>query len=253
MMHTQSTSSSHSPSNLSKTKTILFFGASCSGKTSLLLQLTKNRFDDEYQTTIGVNYYFKEMAVVTLSLWDTRGSEISEGFLPKHLFASASCFIIVLSYDDIDSLNEAILYIDFIKSQCDFQHSTTVMNSYKPIIAVINKKDIKDKQFRRGEAVVALREACPNILVGEITAKDGVMVKRFFEKVEMLLLFGKVRKSRGEGNDDDNDGDGDDVNEEGDHLLMVASTFRINDEKGNDNQTNVNKKRKKNKKCCNNN
>ena len=253
MMHIQSTSPAFSSNNLSKTKTILFFGASCSGKTSLLLQLTKNRFDEEYQTTIGVNYYFKEMAVVTLSLWDTRGSEISEGFLPKHLFTSASCFIIVLSYDDIDSLNEAILYIDFIKSQCDVDHtSTTVFNSYKPIIALINKKDVKDKQFKRGEAIVALRETCPNILIGEITAKDGVMVKRFFEKVETLLLFGKVRRSRGEGNDDNDDDDNNE--EEGDDLLMVASTFQINDKQGNDTNNNDNdKKRSKKKKCCNNN
>ena len=240
-----------SVNNLSKTKTILFFGASCTGKTSLLLQLTKNRFDDEYQTTIGVNYYFKELSVVTLSLWDTRGSELSEGFLPKHLFTSASCFIVVLSYDDIETLNEALLYIDFIQSQCDSR--LTVLNSYKPIIAVINKKDIKDKQFNRGEAVVALREACPNILVGEITAKDGTMVKRFFEKVEMLLVFGKVRRSRGKGNDNDNDNDNEEDeygNEEGDELLMVASTFQID---GNNKNKNVNNKKSKKKKCCNNN
>ena len=241
-------SHSFSVNNLSKTKTILFFGASCTGKTSLLLQLTKNRFDDEYQTTIGVNYYFKELSVITLSLWDTRGSELSEGFLPKHLFTSASCFIVVLSYDDIETLNEALLYIDFIKSQCDSR--STALNSYKPIIAVINKKDVEDKQFNRGEAVIALREACPNILVGEITAKDGTMVKRFFEKVEMLLVFGKVRRSRGEGNCNDNEEEEEYGNEEGDELLMVASTFQIN---GDDNNKNVNNKKSKKKKCCNNN
>ena len=249
MMH-NIPSHSFSVNNLSKTKTILFFGASCTGKTSLLLQLTKNRFDDEYQTTIGVNYYFKELSVITLSLWDTRGSELSEGFLPKHLFTSASCFIVVLSYDDIETLNEALLYIDFIKSQCDSR--STALNSYKPIIAVINKKDVEDKQFNRGEAVIALREACPNILVGEITAKDGTMVKRFFEKVEMLLVFGEVRRSRGEGNCNDNDNEEEEEygNEEGDELLMVASTFQIN---GDDNNKNVNNKKSKKKKCCNNN
>ena len=198
MTNTHSLSNPFSLTNQSKTKTLLIFGTCCTGKTTLLLQLTKNRFDDEYQTTIGVNYYFKELSLVTFSIWDTRGTEISENFLPKHLFTSAHCFIIVLSYSDIESLNEAISYIDFIKSQTNCDYQRTSLNNNKPIIALINKKDVKDKQFKRIEAVVALRDVCPNILIGEITAKDNLMVKNFFEKVESLLVFGRINNNRGE-------------------------------------------------------
>jgi small GTP-binding protein len=238
--------------NQSKTKTLLIFGTCCTGKTALLLQLTKNRFDEEYQTTIGVNYYFKELSLVAFSIWDTRGTEISENFLPKHLFTSAHCFIIVLSYSDIESLNEAISYIDFIKSQTNCDYQRTSLNNNKPIIALINKKDVKDKQFKRIEAVVALRDVCPNILIGEITAKDNLMVKKFFEKVESLLVFGRINNNRGE-EYDENENENNNEDGEGDNLLMLASTFKINDDKVSDLNTNISRKsvHKKKKKCCN--
>lgn len=226
--------------NQTKTKTLLFFGTCQTGKTSLLLQLTKNRFEKEYQTTIGVNYYFKELSLVTFSIWDTRGTEMNESFLPKHLFVSANCYIIVLSYADIASLNDAILYIDYIKMQTTNDHMrSSLENINKPIIALINKKDIKDKQFKREQAIVALRNVCPNILIGEISAKDGLMVKRFFEKVESLLMTGTIQNTRY-----------DDIEEnEMNTLLMFASTFKINDDRTS-NLSRKSRTKKEHKKCC---
>ena len=226
--------------NQTKTKTHLFFGTCQSGKTSLLHQLTKNRFEKEYQTTIGVNYYFKELSLVTFSIWDTRGTEMNENFLPKHLFVSANCYIIVLSYADIASLNDAILYIDYIKMQTTNDHMrSSLENINKPIIALINKKDIKDKQFKREQAIVALRNVCPNILIGEISAKDGLMVKRFFEKVESLLMTGTIQNTRY-----------DDIEEnEMNTLLMFASTFKINDDRTS-NLSRKSRTKKEHKKCC---
>ena len=58
------------------TKTIVLYGLNGVGKTTLLLQLTKNRFENKYQTTIGVNFYMKEFENTILSIWDTCGDEM---------------------------------------------------------------------------------------------------------------------------------------------------------------------------------
>ena len=63
-------------------ETIILFGLNYVGKTSLLLQLTKNRFEKKYLTTIGINYYLKEFENTNLSIWDTCGDEIEMEILP---------------------------------------------------------------------------------------------------------------------------------------------------------------------------
>jgi hypothetical protein len=63
-------------------------------------------------------------------------------------------------------------------------------------------------------------------------------------------VFGRINNNRGEEYDENenNNEDG-----EGDNLLMLASTFKINDDKVSDLNTNINRKsvHKEKKKCCN--
>ena len=67
-----------------------------------------------------------------------------------------------------------------------------------------------------------LREHTPNILIGEISAKDAIGVRKFFTKIENLLMNGTVK-----------------VNKEDD--LFFVNTFKIEEES-------VRGKNKK--KCC---
>ena len=88
----------------------------------------------------------------------------------------------------------------------------------------INKKDLKGKKYNLNTAVKSLKEHSPNLLIGEISAKDGFGVQKFFRKLESLLTSGNFE-----------------VNENSDELFFV-STFKINEEEG--------VKAPKKKKCC---
>ena len=165
------------------TKTIVLFGLNGVGKTTLLLQLTKNRFEKKYQTTIGVNFYMKEFENITLSIWDTCGDEMEMEILPPHLYKQSSCFILVCSYNSIESLNSINNFIGYIKSKFE-----KVKNKKKKIfIALINKSDYKDKNFNLEYAFRFLKENNPNILVAEISCKNSDDVLEFFNKICDLL------------------------------------------------------------------
>ena len=165
------------------TKTIVLYGLNGVGKTTLLLQLTKNRFENKYQTTIGVNFYMKEFENTILSIWDTCGDEMEMGILPPHLYKQSSCFILVCSYNSIESLNSINNFIGYIKSKFE-----KVKNKKKKIfIALINKSDCKDKSFNLEYAFRILRENNPNILVAEISCKNSDDVLEFFNKICDLL------------------------------------------------------------------
>ena len=207
-------------------ETIILFGINGVGKTSLLLQLTKNRFEKKYITTIGVNFYMKEYKNIRLSIWDTCGDEMEMQILPSHLYKQSSCFIIVLSYNSIESLNTCNNFIDYINH--NIQKIKT--KKKKTFIALINKSDCKDKNFSLDNAIKILREYDPNILVAEISAKNCENVLEFFLKVSDLLNEHKHKfsfdeqliKNRG-------------------NTIFYSSNFKIND---------IDNRSKKNKKCC---
>ena len=61
----------------------------------------------------------KEFQNTTLSIWDTSGDEIEMEILPPHLYKQSSCFIIVLSYNSIESLNTSNNFIEYINQHIE--------------------------------------------------------------------------------------------------------------------------------------
>ena len=58
---------------------IIILGDSGVGKTSIMNQFYSRRFTKQYKTTIGADFYTKEIEIdgklVTLQIWDTAGQE----------------------------------------------------------------------------------------------------------------------------------------------------------------------------------
>ena len=58
---------------------IVLIGSSNSGKTSLLIRFTEQRFQDNLQNTIGVDFKMQTLSiddlVVKVQVWDTAGQE----------------------------------------------------------------------------------------------------------------------------------------------------------------------------------
>lgn len=65
---------------MAKNVKVLLIGDSGVGKSSLMMRLTADRFDEDIGTTIGIDFKVKQVELedgrkVSLQLWDTAGQE----------------------------------------------------------------------------------------------------------------------------------------------------------------------------------
>lgn len=242
-------SSFYSSRPSSSTKSLIVLGQGEVGKSTLLKVLTKSKFDPHYQTTIGLNYYVKEIEFrkgerVTLSIWDTNGDEIKDKILPKNQYKQCEQFIVVISYDNKQSLLSLHKYINFITNYHD--------NRTTPILILITKNDIKAKEFTLKEVMKSIEEYSNlNINVCDINCSNIKNVEILFIRIAALLIGKKIHtgslasSTYAESTADTN---ADSV------LIPLRKSFKLenNDESANSlsNLLNNDSTEEKNKKCC---
>lgn len=242
-------SSFYSSRPSSNVKSLIILGESEVGKSTLLKSLTKSKFDPNYQTTIGLNYYVKEIEFnkserVTFSIWDTSGDEIAAKILPQRQYKQCDHFIIVVSYDKKQSLLSLHKFINFISNYHDTRNT--------PILILITKNDIKAKEFTLKEVMKSIEDYHNlNINVCDISCVNIKSVEMLFIRIAALLI-GKKLHSKSiasstytESNADTN---ADSV------LIPLRKSFKLenNDESANSmsNLLNSESTMEKTKKCC---
>ncbi|EAX88882.1 small GTP-binding protein, putative [Trichomonas vaginalis G3] len=89
---------------------VVFLGSAGVGKTSLLNRLMTDEFSNQYNTTIGVDFFTKPVQVqgrtVTLQIWDTAGQERFKSLMPSYI-RDSSVAVIVYDVSDEKSFDEA--------------------------------------------------------------------------------------------------------------------------------------------------
>jgi Ras-related protein Rab-6A len=79
---------------------MIFVGDQGTGKTCILNRFATNQFDEQYQTTIGLDFQSKNVSIhdqdVRLLLYDTAGQEKFRSLIPMYIRESN---IILLVYD----------------------------------------------------------------------------------------------------------------------------------------------------------
>ena len=74
-------------------KSLIVLGDNHVGKSSIITQFTKERFSEDYKSTIGVYFQSKEIKIlnqtVYLSIWDVNGEEIKNTILDSRIYANA--------------------------------------------------------------------------------------------------------------------------------------------------------------------
>ena len=180
--------------NNTSSKSVIVLGDNSVGKSSLLIQLSKNKFPTEYRSTIGVDYYYKNITLqqyqVTLSVWDTNGNEIERPILEPFHYKTTNAFIIVLSYDKEDSALNTINWLEFIRRQYESTNSLEDGRLIRniPIFIVINKEDIKDKKFKKGFIEQTVKNEFPFVFICETTATNKDKVEGLFKIITSKLL-----------------------------------------------------------------
>ena len=147
---------------------IIFLGDQYVGKSSILNRFYQDKFEEDYQATIGLVFHSKNVDInnttIRLLLYDTAGQEKFRSLIPNYIRGSALIFLIfdVSKKETYDHLNEWLKFI------------TNIENG-SLIIIVGNKLDLKDS---REVNVEEAEKFCKDNKYDyfEVSAKDGTNI-----------------------------------------------------------------------------
>jgi Ras-related protein Rab-2A len=151
----------------------IIVGDSSVGKSNLLLRYLNDKFEDEYQATIGVEFGAKNISidniVYRIQLWDTAGQEQFRS-ITRAYYQNSVCAIVVYDITNELSFKNIQVWIDDVKAQ-----------SPKSIFIMLvgNKTDLENKREISYEKGLKFAES-NNISFIETSAKNGSNVENLF-------------------------------------------------------------------------
>ena len=151
----------------------IIIGNSSVGKSNLLLKFAHNKFLDEYQATIGVEFGAKNVEIdnkiFRVQIWDTAGQENFRS-ITRAYYKNSVCALIVFDINNEDTFNSVQSWIQ----ECKLQTPKTVT-----MILVGNKCDLECKVDRNKAKEIAEENG---MLYFETSAKTGKGVDELFKK-----------------------------------------------------------------------
>ena len=160
---------------------IIFIGDISVGKTSIINVLTGYKFNDEYEASIGVDFFSKTIKykgkTIKLQIWDSAGQEKFRSLIPNYIRGSSLVFI-VYDITNKKSFNNLQSWIDFVNN---------IENSN--IVIIGNKIDLEDK---REVSLDEGKKFCEekNYDFFEVSAKEGQNLNdMLFNSVASLPIF----------------------------------------------------------------
>ena len=165
---------------INKQKLILI-GDVAVGKTSIINSILGQKFNDEYEPSIGVDFFSKTIKYkgksIKLQIWDSAGQEKFRRLIPNYI-RGASLIILVYDITNKSSFNNLNSWIEFI-------------NNYESTNIIIcgNKIDLKDKRevsYEEGEKFSEEKK----MDFFEVSAKEETnLLNMLFSSVASLPFF----------------------------------------------------------------
>ena len=160
---------------------IIFIGDVSVGKTSIINVLMGQKFNNEYEASIGVDFFSKTIKykgkTIKLQIWDSAGQEKFRSLIPNYIRGSSLVFIVydVSNRKSFDSLQT---WIDFVNN---------IENSN--IVILANKIDLENqRQVQTEEGQKFCTEK--NYDFFEVSAKeDNNLNNMLFNSVAGLPFF----------------------------------------------------------------
>lgn len=171
---------------------VIFLGDAGVGKSSILKQYLHNNFQNNYDHTIGVDFYtnnikFKER-VYKLSIWDTAGQERFNSIISSY-FKESTVGVFVFDITDKTSFNNVFNWLNMYNKYSN-EHSL----DKRPIIIVGNKLDrMTQREITKDDVLTKLENTIPNYNYDycEVSAKEklnlNLIFSKIIEKIENLL------------------------------------------------------------------
>ena len=161
---------------------IALLGNSSVGKSSIIRRFVDNKFDDNYMSTLGVDYFDKKVIIknktINVQIQDTSGEERFRSIATSY-YKNVDGIIFVFDVTNKESFKEGIKYW---LTECDNQ-----MGEYKRIL-VGNKIDLKDMIAIKKETMEKFAED-KGMKCFETSAKEGTNVDIIFQELVELILM----------------------------------------------------------------
>ena len=169
---------------------IMILGNYSVGKTSFLIRFTKNKFDETYLATIGIDYIYRiiniENKQYKLMFYDTAGEEKYKS-IPKNHIKNVQGIILMYDITNKKSFDSIIDWISDVKE---------IKGENFPMILVGNKIDLNESREVTEEMGYELAEK-NQIEFFETSNKDGTNIQEAgLEIVYKILGETKVNNSR---------------------------------------------------------
>ena len=156
---------------------LMLLGDGQVGKTSLILRLTGNEFNDSQLTTVGKESYIQQVTLhgyeLKMKIWDTAGQERFKS-MSVQVIKNSDAVILVYAINDINSFKALDQWLSKLNETIDI--------SKKPIIIVGNKCDMEDQRVITTEEGKNYAES-KGYHFYETSAKTGVHIKEAFDDI----------------------------------------------------------------------
>ena len=120
---------------------LMLLGDGQVGKTSLILRLTGNEFNDSQLTTVGKESYIYQVTLhgyeLKMKIWDTAGQERFKS-MSVQVIKNSDAVILVYSIDDRNSFDALDQWLNKLNDTIDI--------SKKPIMIIGNKSDVESEK-----------------------------------------------------------------------------------------------------------
>ena len=163
---------------------IIFIGDIYVGKTSIINVLMGQKFNNEYEASIGVDFFSKTIKykgkTIKLQIWDSAGQEKFRSLIPNYIRGSSLVFI-VYDITNKKSFDNLQTWIDFVNN---------IENSN--IVILGNKVDLDSQRQVTTEEVEKFCEE-KNYEFYEVSAKeDNNLNNMLFHSVAGLPFFASI-------------------------------------------------------------
>jgi Ras-related protein Rab-6A len=199
---------------------IIFLGDQSVGKSSILNRFYQDKFEQEYQATIGLDFHSKNTEIngttVRLLLYDTAGQEKFKSLIPMYI-RDANIILVVYDITLKDSFTHTEHWVNETK---DLKRDDAIF------VLIGNKIDLNDNReisFEEGEKFAKDK----NFIFYEVSARSGEGIQNLFNN----YIFPLMAKKFSIGNDDDD------------------KNYHADDER-NEGNVKLKKQQKKKKNCC---
>ena len=168
---------------------IIFLGDQCVGKSSILNRFYQDKFEPDYQATIGLDFHSKNTEIngtsVRLLLYDTAGQEKFKSLIPMYI-RDANIIIVVYDITLKDSFTHTEHWVNETK---DLKREDAIF------VLVGNKIDLEDKRAVDSKEAENFAIA-KGFLFHEVSAKTGngigeLFVNKIFPEMARKFKIGE--------------------------------------------------------------